>query len=67
MCARFHKWRHFNSQPREGGWQMILLWQDMAYHFNSQPREGGWFVQCGGIVVFVYFNSQPREGGWCRR
>ncbi len=33
---------HFNSQPREGGWQTVQANNLLGADFNSQPREGGW-------------------------
>ena len=35
---------HFNSQPREGGWQTGWRFACMRKNFNSQPREGGWLA-----------------------
>ena len=33
---------NFNSQPREGGWNLALSRPLLLGYFNSQPREGGW-------------------------
>ena len=35
-------WLYFNSQPREGGWNMAKICESSLSDFNSQPREGGW-------------------------
>jgi hypothetical protein len=54
----------FNSQPREGGWKSLKVFQSSPQNFNSQPREVG---LSGQIICFYWhcdFNSQPREGGW---
>ena len=47
-----HRWRsqppkHFNSQPREGGWPPAQASRVTRKHFNSQPREGGWASRSG--------------------
>ena len=35
---------YFNSQPREGGWLLLVFRLVSLRHFNSQPREGGWWT-----------------------
>ena len=39
------KWQNlicFNTQPPEGGWEIILQSIKTCYCFNTQPPEGGW-------------------------
>ena len=34
----------FNSQPPEGGWDMLRKHEGFSEGFNSQPPEGGWLL-----------------------
>ena len=54
----------FNTQPPEGGWEVV--WERLMAHisFNTQPPEGGWLFLIGLFLFQCCFNTQPPEGGW---
>ena len=35
----------FNTQPPEGGWEIMPTSSKMTESFNTQPPEGGWIYQ----------------------
>ena len=34
--------RGFNTQPPEGGWCLVIHFDQRERCFNTQPPEGGW-------------------------
>ena len=56
--------RGFNTQPPEGGWELISSSGVVARSFNTQPPEGGWFTPGVFRQPVESFNTQPPEGGW---
>ena len=54
----------FNTQPPEGGWEMLLIHLCQPNCFNTQPPEGGWPLRHVRILLASGFNTQPPEGGW---
>ena len=54
----------FNTQPPEGGWQVLLPMQGICFCFNTQPPEGGWRFNVSDTSQVYSFNTQPPEGGW---
>ena len=55
----------FNTQPPEGGWKRIRVFNSLNKRFNTQPPEGGWAIQQQLIGLRLGFNTQPPEGGCC--
>ena len=57
--------KHFNSQPREGGW--LLSFEDRkaggVFQLTAARRRLA-TVATLARWHWAYFNSQPREGGW---
>ncbi len=57
--------RGFNTQPPEGGWNMVCNTNTNLNGFNTQPPEGGWRLKNSLVSTFrKSFNTQPPEGGW---
>ena len=54
----------FNTQPPEGGWQVVLQFCNYCCRFNTQPPEGGWIRAGMAQHLPARFNTQPPEGGW---
>ena len=54
----------FNTQPPEGGWQVICQKRCLLLCFNTQPPEGGWLMAAAILLEHQGFNTQPPEGGW---
>ena len=61
-CRREDDRSHFNSQPREGGWDVDIAKAAVAsFQLTAARRRlDNLFAGIGS----AYFNSQPREGGW---
>ena len=54
----------FNTQPPEGGWVLLLIFDFHSICFNTQPPEGGWAMRTPTVCPECGFNTQPPEGGW---
>ena len=54
----------FNTQPPEGGWNMLLLGFAQTFCFNTQPPEGGWQHSAVSAHIFgVSTHSRPKAAG----
>ena len=55
----------FNTQPPEGGWRHIGVFQRLHTRFNTQPPEGGWLL--GNVAqmfqISVSTHSRPKAAG----
>ena len=40
--------KSFNTQPPEGGWDILNVSGGLYLCFNTQPPEGGWGFSCFG-------------------
>ena len=58
-------WSCFNSQPREGGWDLTdtLTLLRLPVSTRSRAKAAG-TLGTHTLVGDNCFNSQPREGGW---
>ena len=54
----------FNTQPPEGGWEIIYNGKEIKGSFNTQPPEGGWGRQKFTVpLVKVSTHSRPKAAG----
>ena len=56
--------KRFNTQPPEGGWELLMFDDFYKGRFNTQPPEGGWLILPDWDSSIRCFNTQPPEGGW---
>ena len=58
----------FNTQPPEGGWFVVTLYQSQQKGFNTQPPEGGWGGgRVGNEIFVVSTHSRPKAAGMASR